>query len=109
MKKTTLCFLLVLPSPFSIISRKYSISLNLTPKINTNGGWISYSVTTQKKEKEKKLANTSVKLIMEDINIILHNSISSFEVNLVSASMSIASGEPEKPASAYYRHLPHFG
>ena len=46
---------------------------------------------------------------MEDINIILHNSITSFEVNLMSICLSIASCKPEKPTSTNNRHLSDAG
>jgi len=47
--------------------------------------------------------------IMEDINIILHGSITSFEVNLMSICLSIASCKPEQPTSTNNRHLSDAG
>ena len=43
--------------------------------------------------------------IMEDINIILHNSITSFEVKVMSFCLSIASRKPEKPTPTNNWHL----
>ena len=46
---------------------------------------------------------------MKDINIILHNSITSFKVKRVSMSMSIPTCESEKPTPTNDRHFPDIG
>ncbi|PON38511.1 hypothetical protein TorRG33x02_344870 [Trema orientale] len=72
----------------------------------------------RKKEKKKKKIRglrMSLKLlelvlywlIMENINIVLNNSIPSFEINCMSPGLSIASSEPKEPTSTYDRHLSH--
>ncbi|KAK9156616.1 hypothetical protein Scep_003190 [Stephania cephalantha] len=44
---------------------------------------------------------------MENIDIVLHHSIASLEVQRMSARLNIPSREPEKPRAANDRHLPH--
>ena len=44
---------------------------------------------------------------MEDINIVLNNSIKASSVEAVSPGLSVPSGEPEEPTSSDDRHLSH--
>ncbi|KAM7500280.1 hypothetical protein LguiA_024694 [Lonicera macranthoides] len=44
---------------------------------------------------------------MEDIDVVLHNSIPTCEINSMSPGLSIPSSKPEQPTPSDDRHLPH--